>query len=132
MRSIERLAFQGHMASRMGMIMCCYSQQAIGSLLDILQQKELNMDLAVQTVRDIFAISTKTLDQIARTGAFNHMIRRKATLYDTGLNELKDYTSTINTLPLSAEGVFGPGFDQKLKSKQEKNKQIAEIHFSRK
>ena len=67
------------MASRMGMIMCCYSQQALGSLLDILQQKDINMDLAIQTVRDIFAISTKTLDQIARTGAFNHMVRRKAT-----------------------------------------------------
>ena len=36
--------------------------------------------------RDSFAISNKLLlDQMARTGAFAHLIRRKAALSDTGL-----------------------------------------------
>ena len=96
MRSIERLGYQSQMAARMGMILACYSQQVLGSLLDCLQQKDCNLDLAIQMTRDSFAISTKLLDQIARTGA--HLIRRKA-LYDTGLSELKDYAATVNTLP---------------------------------
>lgn len=127
MKSMERLAFQGQMAARMGMIMCCYTQQTLAGLLSLLQSNETNIDLAIQMVRDIFAISTKTLDQVSRVGAFNHMIRRKATLYDTGLAELKDYTSTVNALPLTAAGVFGPDFDLKLKAKVEKNKQLAEV-----
>ena len=127
MRSVERLAYQGQMASRMGMIMCCYSQQTLATLLENLQQKDCNMDLAVQMVRDIFAMSTKTLDQVARAGAFQHMIRRRATLFDTGLSDLKDYTSTVNALPLRADGVFGPDFDSKLKSKVERNKQLTKL-----
>ena len=77
--------------------------------------------------RDSCAISTELLDQMARTGAFVHLIRRKAALYDTGLSELKDYAATVNTLPLTAEGVFGSDFDNKLQAKQERNKQIAEV-----
>lgn len=127
MRSIERLAFQGQLASRMGMVMCCYSQQTLGTLLENLQQKDCNMDLAVQMVRDIFAISTQTLDQVARAGAFDHLIRRRASLYDTGLSDLKDYTSTVNTLPLTAEGVFGQDFDSKLKAKVERHDQLNKL-----
>ena len=111
MRSIERLGYQSQMAARMGMILSCYSQQVLGSLLDCLQQKDCNLDLAIQMNRDSFAISTKLLDQMARTGAFAHLIRRKAALYDSGLSDLKDYAATVNTLPLTAEGVFGFDFD---------------------
>ena len=37
MKSVERLAFQGQMAACMGLITTCYTQQALGVLLDSLQ-----------------------------------------------------------------------------------------------
>ncbi|CAC5415910.1 unnamed protein product [Mytilus coruscus] len=86
-----------------------------------------NLDSAIQNVRDIFALSTKSLDQTARTGALHHMIRRRATMYDTGLNELRDYANTIVTLPLTADGIFGSQFDTKMKEKTDRNKQLAEV-----
>ena len=54
---------------------------------------------------------TKSLDQMARAGTFHYLIRRKATVADTGLREFKD----LLTAPLAAEGVFGPEFEKKLK-----------------
>jgi hypothetical protein len=54
MRLIERLAFQSQMASRMGMIQCCFAQKVLGSLLDCLQKKDCNVDLAIQMTRDVF------------------------------------------------------------------------------
>lgn len=69
----------------MGIIAAAYTQQALGTLLETLQQKDVNLDKSVQLVRDIFAMSTKTLDQVARCGAFHHLVRRKATMEDTGL-----------------------------------------------
>ena len=72
-------------------------------------------------------MTTKSLDKVARAGAFHHMSRRKAAVYDTGLDEYKNYASTIMALPLTSEGVFGSQFDDKLKSKQERLKQIAEV-----
>ena len=99
LKSLEKLAYQGQMAARMGLITTCYLQQATGILLDNLQSDTPNIDSAIQNVRDIFALSTKCLDQTSRTGAFHHMIRRRATMYDTGLSDLKDYANTIITLP---------------------------------
>ncbi|VDH90179.1 Hypothetical predicted protein [Mytilus galloprovincialis] len=55
------------------------------------------------------------------------MIRRRATMYDTGLNELRDYANTIVTLPLTADGIFGSQFDTKMKEKTDRNKQLAEV-----
>ena len=70
-------------------------------------------------------MSTKSLDQMARAGAFHHLIRRKPTAADTGLNEFKDLQKTALTAPLSGEGVFGPEFEKKLKDRQEKDKQCS-------
>ncbi|CAC5403693.1 unnamed protein product [Mytilus coruscus] len=108
LKSLERLAYQGHVAARMGLITTCYLQQASGNLLDNLRSDTPNLDSAIQNVRDIFALSTKSLDQTARTGAFHHMIRRRATMYDTGLNELRDYANTIVTLPLTVDAEVLP------------------------
>ena len=127
MKAVERLSFQGQMAARMGLITSCYTQQALGVLLDTLQQNEPNLDLAIQTVRDIFALSTKTLDQISRTGAFHHLVRRRATMHDTGLSDYKNYASAIMKLPLTSEGVFGSQFDKDLRDKKELNKQLSEV-----
>ncbi|VDH92527.1 Hypothetical predicted protein [Mytilus galloprovincialis] len=127
LKSLERLAYQGQVAARMGLITTCYLQQASGNLLDNLTSDSPNLDSAIQNVRDIFALSTKSLDQTARTGAFHHMIRRRATMYDTGLNELRAYAITIVTLPLTADGNFGSQFDTKMKEKTDRNKQLAEV-----
>ncbi|CAC5381165.1 unnamed protein product [Mytilus coruscus] len=47
-------------------------------------------------------------------------------MYDTGLSDLKDYANTVMSLPLTSEGIFGSQFDEKLKEKTERNKQLAE------
>ena len=57
----------------------------------------------------------------------HHLIRRKATLEDTGLNDSKNIKNHIWTLPLSHEGIFGPGLEQKLKERVEINKQISDL-----
>ena len=126
-KSIEKVAYQGQMAARMGIVSLCYGQQALSALLHNLQSNSPNMDQAVQNVRDIFAITTKSLDQMARTGAFHHLVRRKATVADTGLHEYKDLQKTALTAPLTGEGVFGKEFEQKLKDRQDKDKQLKEL-----
>lgn len=68
---MEKLGYQGQVASRMAIVSNCYTQQALGCLLDTLQEK-VNLDRAIQTVRDIFAMSTKPLDQICRAEAYHH------------------------------------------------------------
>lgn len=40
-------------------------------------------------------------------------------MYDTGLSEYRNYTSSIMKLPLSADGVFGAQFEKNLKEKKE-------------
>ncbi|CAG2250523.1 unnamed protein product [Mytilus edulis] len=58
----------------MGLIITAYMQQALGSLMEKLNDSEPNIDLLVQMVKDIFAMSVKSMDQTARTGAFHHLI----------------------------------------------------------
>lgn len=126
-KAIERAAYQGQTAARMGLVTICYGQQALGTLLQNLQSQEPNIDEAIQTVRDVFAISTKSMDQIARAGAFHHMLRRKAAVADTGLQDYKDLQKTALSAPLSSDGIFGKDFEQRLKERQEKDKQLTEL-----
>ena len=56
--------------------------------------------MTVQAIKDIFSLSIKTLDQIRRNGAFQHLIRRKTAAQDSGLYTLK-VNSKIICLPLS-------------------------------
>lgn len=126
-KSIEKIAYQGQLASRMGIISVCYAQQALGLLLKNLKSSSPNLDEATQNVRDLFAMSTKSLDQFARSGAFHHLVRRKATVADTGLHEFKDLQKAALTSPLSGQGIFGPEFEKKLKDRQEKDKQLSEL-----
>ena len=90
-------------------------QQALGTLLNKLQLENLNVDSAIQSVRDIFAMSAKALDQVGSAGAFHHIIRRKAAVSDTGLNNLKDVQAKVLYLPLTGDGVFGKGLEENLK-----------------
>ena len=69
-KSIEKIAFQGQVAARMGIISLCSSQQATGLLLKNLKRASPNLDEAIQNVRDLVAMSTKSLEQLSRTGAF--------------------------------------------------------------
>jgi len=48
--------------------------------MNTLKEEEPNIDRSIQTVRDLFEMSSKVLDQRGTTGAFHHMIRRKATI----------------------------------------------------
>ena len=111
----------------MGIISLCYSQQAMGLLLKNLKSESPNLDEAIQNVRDLFAMSTKSLDQLSRTGAFLYFVRRKATVADNGLHEFKDLQKVALTAPLSGEGIFGPDFEKNLKDRQGKDKQLSEL-----
>ena len=126
-KSIEKIAFQGQVAARMGIISLCYSQQAMGLLLKNLKSESPNLDEAIQNVRDLFAMSTKSLDQLSRTGTFFQLVRRKVTIADTGLHEFKDLKKVALNAPLSGEGIFSPDFEKKLKDRQEKDKRLSEL-----
>ena len=78
------------MASRLRVISVCYLQQALGSLLNSMQSKDFIIDSAIQSVRYILSMSTKALDPVGRSGAFHHIVRSKAAVSDSGLNNLKD------------------------------------------
>ena len=72
-------------------------------------------------------MSTKALDQMGRSGAFFHIIRRKAAISDTGLNTLKDVQSKVLFLPLSGDGVFGKGLEDRLKHRKEQKDQLNDL-----
>ena len=71
------------------------------------------MMIKKQTVKDIFAISNKALDihPSGHTGAFFHLICRKAAAQDSGIVQLKDIQSKAQCLTLTDEGVFGKGLE---------------------
>ncbi|CAC5378391.1 unnamed protein product [Mytilus coruscus] len=50
LKSLEKLAYQGQVASRMGIITTAYTQQALGNLLNALSGKEVNLDKSIQLV----------------------------------------------------------------------------------
>lgn len=127
LKSIETLGYQGQLASRMSIIAIAYMQQGLGSLLKTLQEKDVNIDRAVQNVKDLFDMSNKALDQTGRSGLFHHMVRRKAAISDSGLATLKDIQSKVMLLPLSGEGVFGPALQDKLKCRKEQKEQLSDL-----
>ena len=63
------------------MAIVLYMQQALRVLLEELKEDNPNLSLATQT-RDIFAMSTKTLDQLGRTEAYDYVIRWKVAIID--------------------------------------------------
>ncbi|KAL4234844.1 hypothetical protein ACF0H5_006485 [Mactra antiquata] len=127
LKSIETLGYQGQLATRYNILAIAYLQQSLASLMTNLQQNDPNIDRAVQTVRDLFEISSKCLDQAGRADAFHHLIRRKAASANSGLNTLKDIQSKVMYLPLSADGVFECGLQPKLKDRKEQKDQINDI-----
>ena len=57
---IEKLGFQGQLAARMDIISILYIQQALSSSMKTLENDDFGKDLICQTIKDIFAISTKS------------------------------------------------------------------------
>ncbi|CAC5392766.1 unnamed protein product [Mytilus coruscus] len=47
-------------------------------------------------------------------------------MHDTGISGLKDYANTVMSLPLTSEGILGFQFDEKLREKTKRNKQLTE------
>ena len=117
---IERIAYQTQVAAKLGISVNLYMQQALRVLLEELKSENPNINLAIQTVRDAFVISTKTLDQLGRTDAYGHIIRRKATIVDMGLDSVKDIATQAESLPLTSEEVLGSVFEEKSKGRKEK------------
>ena len=125
-KTYENMAFKGQSAARMGLVITAYIQQVLG-LMEKVREPEPNLHLLTQMVKDIFAMSVKAMDQTARSGAFHHLIRRKATLVDTGLEDISELNDKFLSLKLSSEGVLGKDFEEKLKSRSETNKQIKDL-----
>ncbi|VDI40432.1 Hypothetical predicted protein [Mytilus galloprovincialis] len=107
----ENMAFKGQSAARMGLIITAYMQQALGSLMEKPNDSEPNIDLLVQMVKDIFAMSVKYMDQTARTG----------------LEDITELNDKFLSLKLSSDGVLGKDFEEKLKNRSETNKQIKDL-----
>ncbi|KAH3868585.1 hypothetical protein DPMN_031735 [Dreissena polymorpha] len=113
-KMVDKICFKGQHATRMGIVMQCYLQQGLGSLLTSVQFEDLDKEAIVQEVKDVFVISTKVLDQLGRKCACHHIARRAVAMTDTGLYEQNDNLQFSN-LPLSDEGAFGPGLEPLLK-----------------
>jgi len=125
-KMVDKIGFKGQHAARMGIIMQCYVQQSLGNLLQFLDSEDFDKEAARTQVKDVFAMSTKVLDQLGRTGALHHINRRTVAMTDTGLYEQHDNWEFSN-LPLSGEGVFGPDLEPLLKARKEKRKQVEDL-----
>lgn len=125
-KMIEKLAYRGQQAAYLGIIMQMYLQQSLGTLVENLSDDVIDTDKVIKHVRDTFAMSTKCLDQLGRTGSFHHIIRRQLAMTDTALYTLEDKRD-ISDLPLCAEGVFGDQLTTTLKSNKEKKKTLNEL-----
>ncbi len=123
---VEKIAYKGQQAARLGIVMQLYVQQSLGNLIEDLQRDTIDKQKCVSAVKDIFAMSTKGLDQLGRTAALHHVVRWTVSMTDSGLYELDD-SSDFTSLPLTTEGVFGSGLETLLKSRKEKKKQLDEL-----
>ncbi|XP_045199594.2 uncharacterized protein LOC123553913 [Mercenaria mercenaria] len=121
-KMVEKTAYRGQQAAYMGIVMQLYIQQGLGALINMLPE-DTNI---VQKVKDIFAMCTRSLDQLGRTGAFFHIIRRQVAMSDTSLFELDD-ARTMSNLPLTSDGVFGADLEKTLKQKKEKRKTLDDL-----
>lgn len=126
-KQIEKLGYQGQQSARMNIISTLYTQQALGSLVQSVEKGEFTTESLVENLKDIFEMSTKSLDQAGRSGAFFHMIRRKVTAQDSGLVNLKDVKSKSQYFPLTSEGVFGKALETCLEKRKVQKEQLTEL-----
>ena len=72
----------------------------------------------VRPVRDLFAMSTKSLDLAGQNGDFMHIIHRKAAAEDSGLWSFKDIRSKWQNLLVTGDGVFCSNLDSLLQMRK--------------
>ena len=125
-KMVERIAYKGHHAARMGIITQLYVQQSLGKMLQLLQSDDFDKEDFIKQIKDTFAMTTRGLDQFGRTGAFHHIIRRTLAMSDTALYELPD-ANKFSNLPLTGDGLFGAEFESLLKARKEQRKQIDDL-----
>ena len=77
-----------------------------------------NLDEAIQNVGDIFAMLTKFLDQMSRTGVFHFLSHKELIFADTCLHNYNDLKKTEVNSPLSGYRIFGSEFERKLNEKR--------------
>ena len=65
----------------------------------------VGISLSPLNTNDGFSLSTKVLDQLGRTGAYDHYIRRKATMVDIELDTVNDVAKHTDYLPITGDGV---------------------------
>lgn len=120
---VENIAYKEQQASRLGVVINLYMQQSLGNFVEFIQSEEFDKEKFVQQVKEIFAMSTKSLDLVSRADAFHHIIRRPVSMSDSGLYQLDDSNNFAN-LSLSGEGVLGSWLEFLLKSRKQKKKQL--------
>ncbi|XP_060608632.1 uncharacterized protein LOC132760631 [Ruditapes philippinarum] len=125
-KTIERLAYKGSHAARLGIVIQLYLQQSLGDLLSFVQSDSFDKDTAEKQIKDVFSMATKGLDQLGRAGAFHHIIRRHVAMSDTALYELPDSQKFLS-LPLTNDGLFGTELENLLKSRKEQKKQVDDL-----
>lgn len=125
-KMVEKIAYRGQQAAYVGILSQLYVQQSLGTLIETLSENDCDRDKVIQQTRDIFAMTTKGLDQFGRTGAFHHIIRRQLAMTDTSLFTLEDKRD-ISGLPLVSKGVFGDKLESTLKSNKEKKKTLDDL-----
>lgn len=126
-RQIEKLGYSAQLAARMNIISTLYIQQTLGALLKSLSEDEIDRVSVCQTVKDVFAMTTKSLDQAGRTGAMCHLIRRKAATQDCGLANINDINIKSQYLPLTDDGLFGSGLEKCLEKRKEQKDQLTDL-----
>ncbi|CAG2242847.1 unnamed protein product [Mytilus edulis] len=99
-KMLERIAYRGHQASFMGIVICMYMQQSLGNLTD----ETPNIDKAIQHVRDILPCPRK----------------------NTSIFLLHD-SRDISDLPNTGEGVFGDNLVSALKARKDKDKTLDDL-----
>ena len=112
------------MASRMGLISVAYIQQDLYSLLNSINYDQGNMDSITQSLRDTFFNGNKIVRPSRSTGAFHHLIGRKAAAKDSGLITLKDILNKLVYLPLTA---FEKTLEEKLKERKEQKDSFKDL-----
>ena len=125
-KMVEKIGYKGQQAARLALIMQAYIQQSLGNLLQFVQSDDFSKEGTVSQIKDIFAMTTKSLEQTGRAGAFHHITRRSVAMTDTALFEQPEHLDFSN-LPLSGDGVFGAGLESLLKARKEKKKQLDDL-----
>lgn len=125
-KMVEQIAYKGQQAARLGIVINAYMQQSLANLTQLIDSESFDKEKAINMVRDIFSMSTKSLDQMGRAGAFHHIVRRTVTMTDTGLYELPD-AHKFTGLPLTGDGLFGTALDELSKSRKEMKKQVDDM-----